>query len=286
MSGSSKLSNWLDDGTSLATKNASRSINLNKGADIASATTTDIGAATGNFVDITGTTTITGLGTVQTGTTRTCQFDGILTLTHNASSLILPTGANITTAAGDVAFFTSLGAGNWIATGYTRADGTALAGAGGGGNKSLFLQATAGGLTGTGVAAGVVGDFSAVSMTDGNDGQAVNVNWTTPSDFTSITKITAHWLVFSAGNAFLLFRSRNMGDDVIFSAAPSDTIALATYAGAADGSKRQTDVTAMINGLTLVIDDVVSFRFQRDGANASDTLSNTLFVLGFQIEYA
>ena len=101
-------------------------LNEFKGSDIASATTTDIGAATGNFVDITGTTTITGLGTIQAGTRRTVQFDGILTLTHNGTSLILPTGANITTAAGDVAKFISLGSGNWICTNYTRADGSAL----------------------------------------------------------------------------------------------------------------------------------------------------------------
>lgn len=94
-------------------------INETKGADIASATTTDIGAATGNFVDITGTTTITGLGTVQAGTRRVVQFDGSLTLTHNATSLILPGGANIITNAGDTAEFISLGSGNWLCTDYT-----------------------------------------------------------------------------------------------------------------------------------------------------------------------
>lgn len=103
-------------------------INEAKGADIASATTTDIGAATGNYVDVTGTTTITGLGTVQAGTRRIVQFDGALTLTHNGTSLILPTSANITTAAGDVATFVSLGSGNWVCTGYLRASGVALVG--------------------------------------------------------------------------------------------------------------------------------------------------------------
>jgi len=97
-----------------------------KGSDIASATTTDIGAATGNYVDITGTTTITGLGTITAGRYRAVQFDGALTLTHNASSLILPGGANITTAAGDTAGFVSLGSGNWKCLWYTKADGTAV----------------------------------------------------------------------------------------------------------------------------------------------------------------
>jgi hypothetical protein len=90
-----------------------------KGADIASATTTDISGATGNYLDVTGTTTITALGTAPAGAERTVQFDGALTLTHNATSLILPGGANITTAAGDVAVFVSEGSGNWRMTDYS-----------------------------------------------------------------------------------------------------------------------------------------------------------------------
>lgn len=98
-------------------------LNFAKGADIASATTTDIGAATGNYVTITGTTTITGLGTVQAGTHRWVRFSGALTLTHNATSLILPGGQNITTAAGDCALFISEGSGNWRCQFYQKASG-------------------------------------------------------------------------------------------------------------------------------------------------------------------
>ena len=99
-------------------------------SNIASATTTDLNTATGNMVDITGTTTITGLGTVQAGAIFFVRFTGILTLTHNATSLILPTGANITTAAADSAIFESLGSGNWRCAVYQRKDGTALVGSG------------------------------------------------------------------------------------------------------------------------------------------------------------
>jgi hypothetical protein len=94
--------------------------------DVASATTTDIGAAASNYVRITGTTTITGLGTIASGVRRKVVFGGILTLTHNATSLILPTGANITTAAGDCAEFESEGSGNWRCTDYMRASGAAV----------------------------------------------------------------------------------------------------------------------------------------------------------------
>ncbi len=122
----------LTDRASLAdANNYSAAQNEAKGADIASATTTDIGAATGNYVVVTGTTTITGLGTIQAGTRRIVKFAGILTLTYNATSLILPTSANITTAADDTAVFVSLGGGNWVCTNYQRKNGTALASSGG-----------------------------------------------------------------------------------------------------------------------------------------------------------
>jgi len=96
-------------------------------SSIASATTTDLATATGVNVTITGTTTITGLGTVQTGARRNLLFGGALTLTHNGTSLILPTGANITTAAGDIFKFESLGSGNWRCVGYLLASGESLA---------------------------------------------------------------------------------------------------------------------------------------------------------------
>ncbi len=97
-----------------------------KGSDIASATTTNIGAATGEFVDVTGTTTITGLGTIAAGIVRTVRFTGALTLTHNGTSLILPGGANITTAANDTAIFRSLGSGNWLCIEYKKQSGVAV----------------------------------------------------------------------------------------------------------------------------------------------------------------
>lgn len=102
-------------------------INEARATAIASAATTDIGAAAGNLVHVTGTVPITSLGTVQAGTRRRVVFDGALVLTHNAVSLILPTSANITTIAGDSAEFVSEGAGNWRCSDYQRASGLALA---------------------------------------------------------------------------------------------------------------------------------------------------------------
>jgi hypothetical protein len=86
---------------------------------LASAAAVNIGAALANTVNISGTTTITAFDTIAAGAIRRLNFLGALTLTHNATSLILPNGVNITTRAGDVAEFLSLGGGNWRCLKYS-----------------------------------------------------------------------------------------------------------------------------------------------------------------------
>jgi hypothetical protein len=95
-----------------------------KGSDVASATS--ITVPDEGYFDITGTTTTAGFSTVNAGIMKMVQFDGVLQLTHNSGSFNLPTGANITTAAGDRALFRSEGSGNWRCMWYQRASGAAL----------------------------------------------------------------------------------------------------------------------------------------------------------------
>jgi hypothetical protein len=71
--------------------------------NVASAGTIDLDAAYGRLVDVTGTTAITAV-TLSQGRMKIVRFTGALTLT-NGASLVLPGGANITTAAGDFAIF-------------------------------------------------------------------------------------------------------------------------------------------------------------------------------------
>lgn len=76
------------------------------GTNIASAATTNIGTTgTKDSIHITGTTTITSLGTSTTGTLRTVIFDNSLTLTYNATKIIFPSAVNIKTEPGDVFVF-------------------------------------------------------------------------------------------------------------------------------------------------------------------------------------
>lgn len=92
---------------------------------VASAATTDIGAAATDRVSITGAVTITSLGT-DIDAIRFVSFTGAPLLTHNATSLILPTGFNIQVVAGDCAIFASDASGNWRCLDYQRADGSPL----------------------------------------------------------------------------------------------------------------------------------------------------------------
>ena len=99
-------------------------VNQAKGADVASSGTIDLDGATGNLVDVTGTTTITAV-TLSAGREAVVRFTGVLTLTHGAS-LVLPGSANITTAAGDFAIFRGYAAGVVRCVVYSRATGQSV----------------------------------------------------------------------------------------------------------------------------------------------------------------
>lgn len=97
-----------------------------KGADVASSGTISLGE--GSLFHITGTTTITDIdfAPAKNGRRATLIFDGALTLTHHATTLLLPGGANITTAAGDRCVVVQDSSDNVYVESYTRADGTAV----------------------------------------------------------------------------------------------------------------------------------------------------------------
>ena len=97
-----------------------------QGSDVASAGTVSLGE--GGYFNITGTTTITDIdfATDKAGRKAWVKFAGALILTHNASTLILPGGASITTAAGDMACFVSEGSDVVRCVAYQKASGRAI----------------------------------------------------------------------------------------------------------------------------------------------------------------
>ena len=95
-------------------------------ATVASASTVSLGAQTSDKVYITGTTTITSFGAALGGTRRTVRFEGALTITYNATSMLLPGSVDILTEAGDTLEAVCISTGNWRVISYNRASGAPL----------------------------------------------------------------------------------------------------------------------------------------------------------------
>ena len=93
---------------------------------IASATTTDLGTLPQSYLAISGSTNISSFGTSMSPGFKIVRFASVLNLVQSAS-LLMPTGATITTAAGDTALVQCVSTGNYIVVAYQRADGTPLA---------------------------------------------------------------------------------------------------------------------------------------------------------------
>lgn len=148
---------------------------------IASATTTDLSTVNDGDITVSGTTTITGFGTLTAGIKKILTFSGALTLTHNATSLILPGAANITTAAGDVAIMRSLGSGNWKCIAFQPAAGNAKVGA------NADITSLTGLTTALSVAQGGTASTTAAAARTALSAAASGAN----ADITSMTALTA-----------------------------------------------------------------------------------------------
>lgn len=91
------IARFIYDGTDIILTNPRWN---NPATAVASASTLNLDTATGDYVEVTGTTTITAI-TLANGLERTVKFSGVLTITDGAS-LITPQAQNIDTYAGDV----------------------------------------------------------------------------------------------------------------------------------------------------------------------------------------
>ena len=100
-------------------------VQWSKGADVASAAALPL-LTDGNSFDCTGTGTITSFDTIGVGTIINLVHTGIQVITHSATNLICLSGANITTAVGDVSEWLEYATGDFRMINYARADGTAV----------------------------------------------------------------------------------------------------------------------------------------------------------------
>lgn len=181
-----------------------------KGADIASAGTINLDTATGDYVFITGTTTITAV-TLSEGRCCTVKFGGALTLT-NGASLILPGGANITTANGDTAMFRGEASGVVRCVDYQKADGSSVVSTAFNGTQ-VRKAATQSIPNGTITAL----NFDTENWDDGGWHDNVTNNTRITVNFTGRVQITANLNIVMTSNANMWVRIYKNGSEVAMS---------------------------------------------------------------------
>lgn len=268
--------------------------NLSTADSIASGTTTNLATVTGVVVTVTGTDTITAFGTVQAGGIRTLIFADALTLTHNASSLILPTGANITTAAGDIAVMLSLGSGNWRCIGYTKADGTALSAVSVVGQQTIFVPAGAMTPTDTNGAAAATEELATndvmLNHLDFDDSTRENACFQIqmPKSWDEGTLICQFvWKCgATSGDVIWGIQAVSFADDDALDTAFGTAVEVTdTAGGAADDCMISDESSAMTVAGSPGAEEFVVFKVYRDAADGSDTLSGDAELLGVKIHY-
>lgn len=155
-------------------------VSLSTEQTLASASTTDLGTSVTNIVSITGTTTITSFGSSASvgNPLYFLRFTGALTLTQNATSLILPAAANIVTVAGDTAIVKYEGSGNWRVVLYQastgsplsikQAPGTATNDSASAGNLGEYISSVVATNQQVTLTNGVVANITSISLTAGD----------------------------------------------------------------------------------------------------------------------
>jgi len=283
-----------------------------KGGDIASASPLVIDTD-GDYFDVTGTTNFAAM-TVAADRQFTLQFDGALTMTHHATNLDLPSEANITTAAGDVATFQSTGSNTVQCISYVKADGTAVVGsvegtavlstgeAGGtkylredgdgtsswqtaGGNKSITLQLLHDQTStsqGHGTPHAVLVQFE-----DGVTDTSGTVAWTIPDDFTSFVSLDFMWTTDTTSAVGVwTIRSQALADGEDTTGGDSDVIANVSYtSGGTAWDRNEEDILLAVDGLTLTPGHQLAFAVTRKGGSASDALGSIARSQGIKLVY-
>jgi hypothetical protein len=279
------LRDWLENGIDsfVTQKDSSRLENViyeNEGSALAASATVNLASATGNFLHITGAATISSFGTCPAGARFVLVFDGICTLTYNATSLIIPGSSNKTTAANDCCMIVSEGSGNWRIVGYFPISG----GGGGGGVTSV---------SGTAPISSSGGNTPAISISQASgstDGYLSSTDWATfngkgngtvtssgsPSSgdlakFTSATDITkatsgTDYLAPPSGTAIL---KANSGGALANATAGTDYVA----PGSATGSGLTMATSRLLGRTTASTGAIEEISLTTSGTSGAATLS-------------
>lgn len=302
-----------------ATLDLTGRLSLDKGADLASGSTVTPGTD-GNFFDITGTTTITAIASLRAGTIVVFQFDGILTLTHNSTSLILQGSTDLTTAVGDMVAFVSEGSGNWRelyrrlasalklddlatpddntdldattslhglllklgggTTNFLRADGTWNAPVVS--LQSVFYPGNEFGTVGT-ITFQARGDFFAPFLDDGTD-EGIHVGGFFNAAPTAV-KILLQPGGSGSSRELRYSVTTDFGADGEDYNANSDSIASVTSGSVGTGGSGLFIIDLIAAFTAAAANDYFGMIFNRIGSHAEDTIGSSVYVFGVLVEY-
>ena len=279
-------------------------IQMQVGPDIASASPTVI-LTTGDYFICTGTTSFSAM-TVAADRHFFLEFAGALTMTHGAGTLDLPSGANITTAAGDVGEFVSTAANVVTCVNYAKKSGkpvkTDFVDADINASASIALSKLATNPSSIGLATMWIPALAMVSpTTNGAESAAVETTATRPEmkvlDFDSSTREHAQfsvampksWNLGTVTAKFYWTHATAVATDVIWGiqgvvVSDNDTIDVAygtavtvtdTFHNAAEDLAVTGATAAITLAGTPADDDLAYFQVYRDAAAGGDTTNST-----------
>ena len=268
-------------------------IQMQKGGDIASASPTVIDTD-GDYFICTGTTGFSAF-TVAADRHFFLEFSGALIMTHGAGTLDLPSGANITTVAGDVGEFVSTASNVVTCVNYTRASGKALVASHTGtvGTATVWVPANAMKETASNGCAGIANvettagrpDMNVLDFDDGADEHA-QFQIAFPKSWNAGTvTFQVYWCCTAADTDGVTWGLQGVSvpDNSTIDVAYGTAVVVDD---ANQGAAEEQLVTAVSGALTIAsaADDCLTyFRIFRDVSAANDTATEDARLLGCKI---
>ena len=268
-------------------------IGMQKGGDITSASPTVVDVD-GDYFICTGT---TGFSTFTVAADRHffLEFSGVLTMTHGAGTLDLPSGANITTAASDVGEFVSTASDDVTCVNYTRASGKALVASHSAtiGVQTIWVPAAAMRPTDDSGCADITSaetqagrpDMQVLDFDDGSDEHAqFQVSFPKSWNEGTIT-FQAYWCSTATDTDGVSWALQGVSvpDNSTIDVAYGTAVVVDD---ANQGAAEEMLVTAVSSAVTIAsaaVDTVTFFRIFRDVSDANDTAAEDARLIGVKL---
>ena len=168
-------------------------------------------------------------------------------------------------------------------------DGTSSWQAAGGGNKSIVLLPMHDD-TSAQIGHSSPKYWTTVELADAVTDDCQFQPWTIPDDFTSFTSIELLWATGNnTGNARFTFAATAITDgEETRGWGDNDSITEASYAamGGSGWARCETDLSTLVDGITLTVGHELGIGMSRIGGSGSDTVNSLIRIFGIKIVYS